>query len=557
MVMTVCSFIVLLHLAGAAALAAAPPLPPPTAQVQAVMHDARGPLTAGQRLTVRLRGTPGGVARFHIAGVAVGVPMREIGSQGQETALYLGTYVIRPGDAAGAAAITATLKVIGQEITKASDRPVTIDARPPEVTERLPLPGHRLTNLRPNIVLRFHDGETAVDPSRVIFMVNDQNVTARAAVTGTFAAYTPPAPFQPGPVRVQAVIRDRAGNTTFADWAFTVAPASGLIHSVTLNPAAGLKPGDYLTVVMVGAPRGQASLTIHGSPRSVPMRESPGSPGTYVGMWPVRNDDRGRVVGVSIRLSVGARSGTASAGTTIPVFGWTPQPTAVSPATTTVAVGDHVVQQIAVRGRTRPAFRVMAQLAARVETQSGSVWTPILAMSTSAEPEGTWQLLLGPIVPPPHASLFLAVVAVDPFGQRSPPVTIALGGSPEAAAPAPGASGIHKAAQDAPSAGQADSAAPTPAPPPPTPPALTPQPAAAAQCPAGRRLDPATGLCVLPRDAPSSPGDPPVATPPSEPPRERPEPEPPEPDPPDPEPDPEGPIRDLIDRVLDRVEISG
>jgi hypothetical protein len=542
MVMKIAGLIMILQLAGGVALAASPPPPLAAAQIQAVSHDARGPLPAGARLTVRLVGTSGGVASFHVVGIASGVGMREIRSpRDKQTARYVGTYVIRPGDSARVAGIIATLKLGEQQVIKVSGQPVIVDARPPEIAERQPEPNGRVTNLRPNIVLRFHDGESAVVPSRVALIVNGQDVTRRTAITGAFAAYTPQAPFRPGPVRVQAVVRDRAGNATRADWRFVVAAPTGLINSVTVSSPAGLKPGDYLSVVMVGAPAGQATLTITAAPSNVPMRESAQTPGVYVGMYPIRYADQGRIISVSARLRTGSRSSTATAVAAIPIFGWTPRPTIVPPATAP-ATGGQTVERMTVAGRARPSFRVMGLLSARVESSGANAWIPLAANLTSARPDGSWRLSLGSIAPWPGAALFLTVVAIDPLGQRSPPVTLALGGVPP---PSPGAETspvpgeTQKATQAPPAAAPPAVAAPSP------PPAPPPE---AVQCPTGT-VDPETGQCVVPgagtggsptNSPAASPPTSPPAPPPSDPPHERPEPDPPKPDPPEP-PDPPSP----------------
>ena len=516
--MRIGSLVIILHLACRVASAATPSPPLTAAQIQSVTHDARTPLSTGKRVTVRLLGTPGGVARFHIPGVATGVGMREIrSSRDQQIVSYVGVYVIRPGDAARAAAIIAMLKVGEQEFIRVSDRPVTIDARPPQVTERQPQPNRRLTNLRPNIVLRFYDGDSGVNPSRVTLVINGQDVTSRTAITDAFAAYTPPASFRPGPIRVQAVVRDRSGNTTRTEWTFAVARPSGLISSVTVSPAAGLKPGDYLTVVMVGAPAGRASLTARGSPRSIPMRESAGVPGMYSGAYPVPSDDQGGSVSVSIQLRKGNRSSTASTVAAVPVFGRIPRPIIVPPAPMVVE-GELVIERIEALGRSRPALHVMGLLSARVETSPGSALTPLVATSTSVRQDGSWRLSLGPFVPWPGAEHFLTVVAIDPLGQRSPPVTVALGGVPRASKepPQPPVTG----------GGQKPSAAGSPeqqSVPAPSPPQSAVEPA---PCSTGQ-IDPATGLCVAPpadtggsqagpnQQAPAS--DPPATQPPSNP----------------------------------------
>ncbi len=475
--------VIMLQLAAGVALAASPTPAYSVVQIQSVTHDAQSPLPAGKRITVRLRGTPGGIARFHIAGVAAGVGMQEIRSKrAQGTALYVGSYVVRPGDAAASAAIFATLRARDQEIIQVSDRPVTIDARPPQVTARLPLPQGPLSNLRPNIVLGFQDGESSINLSRVKLLVNGQDVTHRAAITPAFAAYTPQVPFTPGSVRVEAVVPDRSGNAARVDWTFAVAAPNGLIKSVTVNPAAGLRPGDYLTVVMVGAPAGQASFTVTGSSRRLAMRESSPASGVYVGTYPVGSGDQRGQVSVLVRLQKGSRFSTAAAAT-VPVFGRTPRPTVVSSATS-VVFSERGIERIALAGRAQPALKVLTRLSSRAETPWGTAWTPIVESSTPARPDGTWRTTFGPVVFWPDAALFLTVVAIDPLGQRSAPVTVELVKSP-----APPAAVTPSEPEQIATASEETS--------PSEPQALAPTIATAALCPAGQVLTP-TGLCASP-----------------------------------------------------------
>ena len=529
----------LLLTANGAAWAAPPPSSLPVPFIQSVTHDARAPLTAGRRLTVRLRGTPGGVAQFHIAGVAMGLGMHETPSADGQTSTYVGTYLIRPRDAAPLAAITATLKVGTREIIAAGDRPVAIDARPPEVATPLPAPGAHLANLRPNILLRFFDGESSVDPGTVKLVINGRDVSRRTAITPAFAAYTPESAFTPGVVRVQAVVRDVAGNVSRVNWDFTVGQPGGLIDSVTVSSVTGLKPGDYLTVVMAGAPKGRASLAVAGSSQSIPMRESSRTPGTYVGLYPIGFKHQGSLIQVTARLSTDGRSSTATAIAAVPVMGRTPRPTIAGPDMRTAA-DEHTLQRIMLTGRARPGYRVVVLLSARTESANGGAWSPLVSAYAAARQDGAWSLSLGPVVPWFRASLFLTAVAVDLLGQRSPPVTLALGAAPtprEAVAPAP--EEPKTASQESPSgkpstpAPQPSSspvpgspqpaspppqptapqpASPQPAPPPPSPPqpASSPQPAPSLQqpaapapaaprqpqCPQGQVLDPKTDQCV-------------------------------------------------------------
>ncbi|HEY6102939.1 MAG TPA: hypothetical protein VI007_06920 [bacterium] len=532
----IAGIVVILLLVASTALAASPPPSAPGAQIEAVSHDARGPLSAGARLTVRLVGTSGGTATFHLVGIASGVGMRETrSSRDQQTASYVGTYVIRPGDAARIAGIIGTLKVGEKQAVKAGAQPVIIDARPPEITDRQPGASARIANLRPNIVVRFHDGETAVVPSRVALLVNGQDVTRRTAITGAFAAYTPQVPFRPGPVRVQALIRDRAGNTTRAEWTFAVAAPTGLISSVTVSSPAGLKPRDYLSVVMVGAPAGQAMLAITGAAHDISMSESAQTPGVYVGMYPIRNADQGRIISVSARLQKGKRSSAASAVAAIPIFGWTPRPTIAAPVD--APRDGQSTERMVVTGRARPAFRVLGLLSARVDSSPENAWIPLAAGLTSARADGNWRLSMGSVAPWPGIELFLTVVAIDPLGQRSPPVTRALGGlsvTPPRVETTSPPSDTTKTTETAPGAGSPAAPAPSPAPP------------QEVQCPGGQ-ADPETGVCAAPSTGTAgSSSPPPVAAPPPAPPSdpqyERPDPERPAPEPPEP-PDPQGPKR--------------
>lgn len=433
MVRRIGSLLVALQLTGGAALAAPPPPAPAKVEIRSVTHDAEGLLSAGRHLTVRLSGTSRGVARFHIAGVATGVGMRELRSQDGQTTTYVGTYVVRPGDAAAVAAVTASLRVGAQEIIKTSDRTVTVDARAPEITGRMPLPDATLENLRPNVLLRFHDGESSVDPAGVRLIIDGRDVTAQTVITDAFAAYTPAAPFRPGSVRIKAVVGDRAGNATTAEWRFTVARPGGAIRSVTVGPAAILKPGDSLTVVMIGAAGGKASFTTAGSSRSFPMRESPRDRGTYFGSYPIGFKDQGRMIRVSTQLRKGKRSDTARAAAAVPVVGRTPRPI-VGASARRVLVNEQGIGHVTVQGSAGPAFRVVGLISARtVSPAGGASWTPVLAASTPVREAGRWRLSLGPFVSPPRAALFLTVLAVDPLNQRSPPLIVALGGPPAAA----------------------------------------------------------------------------------------------------------------------------
>jgi hypothetical protein len=466
-----------------AAQPAAAPIPP--LRIEAVTHDARAPLPAGRRITVRMVGPRGGTAAFHIAGVVADVGMREIAPKEGQTSIYMGTYVVRPGEAARAAAILATLRVGDLELFRWADRPVTVDARPPQAVDRRPQPRADLQNVRPNIVVSYYDAESAVDPAGVRLLVNGQDVTRQAAITETSAVYTPHTPLRAGPVRVQAVVRDRAGNAAPLEWVFEVANPTGLIQSVTLTPAVGLRPGDNLTIVAMGVPAGRASFTVTGSQRTFPMSESTRTPGMYVGSYPVRSGESAGRLSIQVVLRKGAVLSTAAAVATVPIFVPPPGPTT---ETITVSGGDRRLDGIVVRGRTRPALRVRVLLSLRMPASSSrSTWVRLVEVSALARPDGTWQAGFGPVVPQPPGALFLSAVAVDPLGQRSGPVTAEIPVAPAVAETAPPAPvPVEPAAVTA-----------EPAPLAPVVLAAPPPPTAPVQCPAGHVYT-EMGLCMAP-----------------------------------------------------------
>lgn len=409
--------VVFVFTVGSGAISAAP-APTGTIRIASLTHDARGALKAGDSFTVALRGSAGATATFDIFGVVADVGMREArsGAYGPQPALYAGTYTVRPGDAARNAAVFATLKLGGHEVVGSTDRPITIDTRPPEVTSLQPRPEAQLTNIRPNIVVSFFDGETSVNPSAVRLVVNGKNVTAETSITEMAASYNPRVPLTPGPVRVQLLVSDRAGNTERTSWTFTIAPSDELIKSVTINPTTALRSGDVLTMVMTGVPGGEASFTIEGLPGPVPMRESR-TPGLYFGTYEAQ---RGQyIVGAALiaNLLKGGRVSSATATTGVTILTVPPPSPANVSASKVVVAGPRVATRIVLRGRSRPGFRILGRIA--YEEQN-----PLQEFLARVGGDGTWQVAIGPAVPLRAGRLFATVVAIDPAGQQSLPVVI-------------------------------------------------------------------------------------------------------------------------------------
>jgi len=411
---------------GAGAIVAAP-APGGAPRIELITHTARGPLRAGDALTVTVRGTAGATATFDVFGLVADVRMREArpGVYGAQPALFQGTHIVQAGQSTRNAAVIATLRLGGQEVSDAAPRPVTIDTRRPEITLQHPAPFVRLANVRPNIVVNFFDADSLVDPSVVRLLVNGRNVTADASITETSASYNPQTPFVPGPVRLEAIIADRAGNAERTNWTFVVTPANDLIKSVTINPAAPLKSGEILTVVVAGVPGAEASFALEGMPGQVAMRESR-TPGLYFGSYEARRGQLLLNAAVLVTLTKDGRRNTAAAATGVTVLGATPQtPTALSASRVTVA-GARPETRIVMRGRSRPGYRILGRIGYEARGGAGEDQGLLQEFLARALSDGTWQFTAGPFAAPRATRIFATVVAIDPAGQQSPPVVVEL-----------------------------------------------------------------------------------------------------------------------------------
>ncbi len=390
------------------------PLPSLVVRISSLIHDAQRPLRAGERLTVTLRGTPGGAATFEIFGAVSGVSMPEL-----SPGVYRGTYVVRSGDNITDAAVFGRLRVgqVEAPLVQAGT-PVTLDTLPPVVTQRFPQPGSTVSNDRPNILVTFTDrGGAGMNTAAIRLLVNGQDVTARASVTEGAAAYSPPAPLS-GQVNVRLSMVDRAGNVSEDRFAFTVVIAqASLIRAVTIDPTIPLGPGDVLTVTMVGEPGGQAAFTIAGVVTDVPMAESPGGqPGVYMGSYRIRSGDSARNARVIVRLSVRGLTQQAegTARLTIIAQAEVPPPTITSPAQ-----GARVRTPIVIKGRAVPDYRVVVRVDYRGTYLVFVLQGTLGQFSTTADGAGNWTVTIERPAPVAGAGLTISATTVDPLGRRS------------------------------------------------------------------------------------------------------------------------------------------
>jgi len=98
------------------------------ALIQELTYSPQGQtLEPGDVINVRLRGKPGGRARFSIGGVVVDRPLRE-----GEPGVYTGNYTVRKGDSLAKAPITASLTLAGRTTTQTADQALNIAAGAPD-----------------------------------------------------------------------------------------------------------------------------------------------------------------------------------------------------------------------------------------------------------------------------------------------------------------------------------------------------------------------------------------------------------------------------------------
>ncbi len=395
-----------------------PPSPSPAVRITSLTHDAQRPLRAGERLTVSLRGTPGGLATFEIFGAASGVSMVEV-----SPGVYQGTYVVRSGDDVTEAAIFGRLRVgqVEAPLVQAGT-PVTLDTLPPVITQRFPQPNSTVSNDRPNILITFADrGGAGTNTAAIRLFVNEQEVTARASVTEGAVAYSPSAPLL-GQVSVRLLLVDRAGNAAEDRFGFTVIVAqTALIRGVTINPTTPLRPGDVLTVTMVGEPGGQAAFTITGLVTDVPMAESSSQSGVYIGLYRIRSGDVAQNARVTVRLAARGLTQQAEATTRVTILAQSevPPPTVTSPAP-----GARVQAPIVIRGRAVPGYRVVVRVDYRGMFLVFVLQGTLGQFNTTADAAGNWTVTVDRPAPVSEAELTISATTFDPLGRESAPTVV-------------------------------------------------------------------------------------------------------------------------------------
>jgi hypothetical protein len=404
----------------------AQPAPSPTAaapaaglRIASFAHDGQKPLRAGETLTATLQGNAGGTATFEIFGVATGIAMRETAP-----GTYQGSYAVKAGDAATNAAVFGRLRVGAQDAPLVqAGTPVTIDTAAPVIAQRYPEAGSTIANARPNILITYNDsGGSGINTAATRLIVNGRDVTAASTVTDTGAAYNPPAALT-NRVAVRLVLTDRAGNTTDDRFTFRIAVQQGsLIRSVTVNPTTPLRPGQVLTVSMVGEPGGQAAFSIEDVIESVAMTESPSQPGTYTGTFAVRPSDSARNARISVQLTRGGATSRADASARLTVVA----DVVVAPTISAPAAGATVRAPIVIRGRATAGHSVVVRVNYRGTVALFQVQGTLGQVTTQADAQGNWSVTLNQDAPVRGADLTISATAVDQANRQSQPTTVTV-----------------------------------------------------------------------------------------------------------------------------------
>ena len=275
-----------------------------TVEVSSFTQDASKPLRAGDVLKATLSGTPGGKATFAIPGVAEDIPMHET-----SPGVYTGSYtVVKNAEATGAAVLGKLVAGGVQSALIQAPGLLTIDSRPPKITDFGPAQDAGVESERPLIYATLSDGAgVGVNPAATRITVDGQDVTGNADITNSLFTYKPAAALTSGPHTVSITIRDKADNAATASWSFKVSTGK-IVQSFTTNEPSGQAVGAGSTVVFTlnAAPGGKAQANVGNLAKDVPLKET--DPGVYVGEYTVKAGDSVQNAPVTARFT--ARDGT-------------------------------------------------------------------------------------------------------------------------------------------------------------------------------------------------------------------------------------------------------
>jgi hypothetical protein len=361
--------------------------PPPTGTPEIFNVGLISPTSAvrqGDQIVLQLRGTAGGQATVTIAKVAKNLALQEV-----QLGTYQAPFDIPPGIEVGNATIVGNLTVGGKRAAQAtSPTRLTIDSTPPVISGMKPQQGETLDNTSPTIAMSYGDPQgSGIDTSSVKLWVNRQEVTAEANVGPNAVSYNAqnlPA----GQVRVDALVKDLAGNEASTHWTFTVAsPRAAIITAAWHDAQKTLVAGEVLTVFMrVAQAGGTATFDVANLRQSIPMSRAQGQT-LYQGTYTVQAGDRATdaVVTVHYRDQQG-REASMAATTPVSINANLPNELRITQPQGNTAVGDRLV----VRGAAPPDSSVRVTISYRAKfviSITGQIYRDVVQV----DDQGVWQ----------------------------------------------------------------------------------------------------------------------------------------------------------------------
>ncbi|MGO8670108.1 MAG: copper amine oxidase N-terminal domain-containing protein [Capsulimonadaceae bacterium] len=238
----------------------------------------------GDVLHARLTGSPGGQAFMTIPGVVNDVPMNETAP-----GIYRADVDIPNGLAVNGTTAVATLTVNGYRSPLVqAPKKLVIDSVTPQITAESPMSDSTIESRFPLIYAALSDsGGMGIDTRRTRIYIDGTDVTGDAMVAQNYIDVKP-SMLTWGPHTIQVNAVDQAGNSTADTWKFNVTPQR-LITSFRTDIEEGtvLNAGSTIRFVVFAQPDGQASVSILGIRRDIPLVET--EPGKYVGSTTILN----------------------------------------------------------------------------------------------------------------------------------------------------------------------------------------------------------------------------------------------------------------------------
>lgn len=195
------------------------PAPAATGTAIASVEVAPGhPLRQGDKLSVTMRGTPGGLAAYDIGPYVKNLQLTESGP-----GVYTGSYVIPRGVNFADAPVFAHLNANGVDAPPGeSSQTVSVATESPGIVDFAPDNGSTVNNSRPSIYATFQSGTVGINQSSERLLVNGHDVTSSCVRTPRFIQYTPGIDYPAGPVHITVEVSDLAGNKNSRSWTFFI-----------------------------------------------------------------------------------------------------------------------------------------------------------------------------------------------------------------------------------------------------------------------------------------------------------------------------------------------